>query len=84
MLTHNLTSFQCAPAVAEFTASRKRSWAQKVLAGRPALPGYNELFAEGVYNDAPAVAQQQTLMSCIPVQETQIENNTCVLGTLRL
>lgn len=82
-LTSHGTSEQCAPAVAEFTAARKRSWAQKVLAGRPALPGYEDLFASGTYADAiegPVGPDDQALLSCSPAKETQIQNNTCVLG----
>ncbi|RDB19167.1 hypothetical protein Hypma_014222 [Hypsizygus marmoreus] len=75
-------AYHCAPAVAEFTAARKRSWAQKVLAGRPALPGYEELFADGTYAEGISGTpnDEQTLMSCSPVHETRIQNNTCVLA----
>ncbi|KAJ8490030.1 hypothetical protein ONZ45_g13351 [Pleurotus djamor] len=80
-------AYHCAPAVAEFTAARKRSWAQKVLAGNPSLPGYDQLFLEGTYADyAPGGVRDQAsqaanekLLSCSPVEETKIENNTCVL-----
>jgi hypothetical protein len=75
--------FQCAPAVAEFTAARKRSWAQKVLAGWPslgALPGFNELFDQSKYDDLAPALDQETFMSCVPSEETRIENNTCVLS----
>lgn len=85
LLSVNVGSFsrlpsQCAPAVAEFTAARKRSWAQKVLAGRPELPGYQDLFSSGVYEDLPASNSDQTIMECAPVSETHIQNNTCVLA----
>jgi hypothetical protein len=79
----DLFSLQCAPAVAEFTAARKRSWAQKVLGGMPslgALPGYSELFA-GDSDDPVLSSGQETFMSCVPSAETRIENNTCVLST---
>ncbi|KAL0958780.1 hypothetical protein HGRIS_014101 [Hohenbuehelia grisea] len=81
-------AYHCSPAVAEFTAARKRSWAQKVLTGNPALPGYTALFAENTYADyAPggirdraAVEGTEKLLSCNPVEATKIENNTCVLA----
>ncbi len=65
---------QCAPAIAQFTASRKREFAQKALTGRPELPGYDKLFNEDSY------ATQDTLLSCnmIP-REAQVQNNSCVL-----
>ncbi|PBK83899.1 aromatic compound dioxygenase [Armillaria gallica] len=69
-------AYHCAPAVAEFTAYRKRAWAQKVLTGNPSLPAYQELFADGTYDAEPG----QELMSCTPVtEEVKMENNTCVL-----
>jgi len=73
-----VAAYHCAPAVAEFTAARQRSWAQRVLSGRPSLPGYDHLFAEGTYADV-APGREQQLLSCTPVEETKIENNTCVL-----
>ncbi|GLB40970.1 putative aromatic compound dioxygenase [Lyophyllum shimeji] len=74
-------AYHCAPAVEQFTAARKRSWAQKVLAGRPSLPGFDELFASETYADLPGSASdaEQTVMGCSPLQETRIQNNTCVL-----
>lgn len=69
-----------------FTASRKRSWARKVLAGRPELPGFQELFNAGVYEDEldalpPTESDSdQTTMGCTPVSTTKIQNNTCVLA----
>lgn len=76
---------QCAPAVERFTAARKRSWARKVLAGRPELPGYQELFNAGVYEDEPETLPasedgDQTIMGCTPVSTTTIQNNTCILS----
>ncbi|KAK0437761.1 Intradiol ring-cleavage dioxygenase [Desarmillaria tabescens] len=77
-------AYHCAPAVAQFTAQRKRAWAQKVLAGNPSLPAYQDLFTS--YNDAidgeKAVPGEegQELMSCTPVtEEAKMENNSCVL-----
>ena len=69
---------QCAPSVAEFTANRKRDFAQKVMTGRPQLPGYDDLFLsyEDPVKDSPS---GQTLMSCSPVQRDPEINNTCVL-----
>ena len=71
---------QCAPAVAEFTASRKRSWAQKVLAGQPSLPGYQHLFSSETYGDIDAADDDRKLLSCAPVEDPHIQNNTCVLA----
>ncbi|KAJ7041045.1 Intradiol ring-cleavage dioxygenase [Mycena alexandri] len=72
-------AYHCAPAVGDFTAARKRAFAQKSLgqAGIPGLPDYNELFAQEVLQgiDGP----EADFLSCTPVQDTQIENNTCVL-----
>ncbi|KAF8632667.1 hypothetical protein AX17_004799 [Amanita inopinata Kibby_2008] len=69
-------AYYCAPAVAEYTAARKRSFAQKVLSGRPQLPGYEDLFR--AYEDVDA-GDTQSLMSCAPVRDAEIQNNTCVL-----
>ncbi|KAG6853275.1 hypothetical protein C0991_005546 [Blastosporella zonata] len=70
-------AYHCAPAVERYTAARKQNWAQQVLAGRPSLPGYEDLFAKGTYNiDA---GEDQTIMGCSPIQETRIQNNSCVL-----
>ncbi|KAG6908843.1 hypothetical protein DXG01_003009 [Tephrocybe rancida] len=74
-------AYHCAPAIEQFTAARKHNWAQKVLAGRPSLPGYEDLFSSGTYADAPSISagQDQTIMGCTPIQETRIQNNSCVL-----
>jgi hypothetical protein len=68
--------------VAQFTASRKRSWAQKVLAGQPSLPSYQDLFASESYEDRTigAADDGQQLLSCAPVENPHIQNNTCVLA----
>ncbi|KAF8874756.1 Intradiol ring-cleavage dioxygenase [Infundibulicybe gibba] len=55
----------CAPAVEQYTAARKRSWAQKVLTGRPSLPDYTELFESSNYDGD----NQETLMGCTPIQK---------------
>ncbi|KAJ6450705.1 Intradiol ring-cleavage dioxygenase [Mycena vitilis] len=72
-------AYHCAPAVADFTAARKRAFAQKAMgaAGQPFLPAYDELFAQEPVQgiDGP----DGDFLSCSPVQDTQIENNTCVL-----
>ncbi|KAJ7097674.1 Intradiol ring-cleavage dioxygenase [Mycena epipterygia] len=72
-------AYHCAPAVGDFTSARKRAFAQKAMgqAGQPGLPGYNELFAQETLQgiDGP----DGDFLSCAPVQDTQIENNTCVL-----
>ncbi|KAH8823111.1 Intradiol ring-cleavage dioxygenase [Flagelloscypha sp. PMI_526] len=77
-------AYHCAPAIAQFTAERQQAWAQKVLSGRPAqrvasqLPGYDELFDSDNYDTNDA--SNQELMSCTPIQGTQIQNNSCVLA----
>jgi len=75
-------AYHCAPAVAAFTAARRQSWAQRVLAGNPSLPNFNDLFLDGNYDTSSAGynAEGQSLMSCTPVVDTHIENNTCVLA----
>lgn len=65
---------QCAPAIALYTANRKKEFAQKVLTGRPELPGYDSLF--NAYEEPP----KQDLLSCDVIQrEPRIQNNSCVL-----
>lgn len=78
-----LIGLQCAPAVAQFNAARQQSWAQKVLGGSPSLPAYQELFAAGTYEDTTDISpvDGQKLMSCTPIEDTKIQNNTCVLST---
>ena len=73
---------QCAPAVAEFTAARKRSWAQKVLAWRPSLPSYQDLLSSETYDDNRTIDadDHQKLLRCEPVEDSHIQNNTCVLA----
>lgn len=79
-----LMSFQCAPAVGDFTAARKRAWGQKALGkwGIPRLPPYDELFTQEPLRgiDGP----DSEFLSCSPMHDTQIENNTCVLGLFEL
>ena len=71
----------------QYTATRKRSWSQKVLGGRPSLTGYEDLFDESIYRDLGAAQDErnyvpgQKLLSCVEEEETEIRNNTCVLGT---
>ncbi|KAG6856858.1 hypothetical protein H0H87_012675 [Tephrocybe sp. NHM501043] len=73
-------AYHCAPAVEQYTAARKHNWAQKVLAGRPSLPGYDDLFGKETYADnGVAAGGDQTVMGCTPIQDTRIQNNTCVL-----
>ncbi|THH18831.1 hypothetical protein EW146_g2238 [Bondarzewia mesenterica] len=70
-------AYHCAPAIAEFTAARQRSWAQKVLAGRPALPEYEDLFTAW---DDVAPGREQKLLGCSPIEQTRIRNQSCVLA----
>ncbi|EEB91874.1 hypothetical protein MPER_09700, partial [Moniliophthora perniciosa FA553] len=72
-------AYHCAPAVAEFTAARKRSWAQKVLGGNPQLSGYDDLFADGAYDQERIGSGESKYLECTPAEKTKIENNTCVL-----
>ncbi|KAJ7267285.1 Intradiol ring-cleavage dioxygenase [Mycena rebaudengoi] len=73
-------AYHCAPAVGDFTAARKRAWGQKALGkwGIPRLPPYDELFTQEPLRgiDGP----DSEFLSCSPMHDTQIENNTCVLA----
>ncbi|KAH8823108.1 Intradiol ring-cleavage dioxygenase [Flagelloscypha sp. PMI_526] len=64
--------YHCAPAIAEFTAERKRVWAQKVfsLAQRVAsqLPGYDELFDD---SDAYDTNGSNTFYTCVLAPEVK-------------
>ncbi|KAF8154565.1 Intradiol ring-cleavage dioxygenase [Crassisporium funariophilum] len=85
-------AYHCAPAVESFTASRKRAWAQQVLAGTPGLPGHQQLFSTETYGDLADSPHQhsehssgdatddETFMKCTPISDTHIQNNTCVLA----
>ncbi|KAJ7182786.1 Intradiol ring-cleavage dioxygenase [Mycena crocata] len=72
-------AYHCAPAVGDFTAARKRAFAQKALggAGQATITDYDGLFTQETLKgvDGP----DGDFLSCSPVQDTQIENNTCVL-----
>ncbi|KAG6826883.1 hypothetical protein H0H92_014063 [Tricholoma furcatifolium] len=73
-------AYHCAPAIEKYTAARKHNWAQKVLAGRPGVPGIDELFSSGTYTDLPGIdGGEETIMGCTPIQETKMQNNSCVL-----
>jgi hypothetical protein len=69
-------------AVAQYTAQRQQAWAQKVLTGNPTLPAYQDLFASATYEHTTSTDadKQKTLMACTPVDETKMQNNTCVLS----
>jgi len=70
------TAYHCAPAVASYTASRKRQWAQRML-GADALADKN-LFLDGAFDD---VTKPQTkLLACDEVEPVTIKNQTCVLS----
>lgn len=79
-------AYHCAPAIEQYTAARKRSWAQKVLSGNPQLPGYDDLFEEGTYADhAPGGVREsnEKLLSCTTLDDdwdTDRRNNSCVLA----
>ncbi|CAK5262047.1 unnamed protein product [Mycena citricolor] len=72
-------AYLCAPAVGDFTAARKRAFAQKALgsAGQPSLADYDELFAQETLQIG---GPDKEFLSCQTVQDTHIENNTCVLA----
>lgn len=86
---------QCAPAVESFTAGRKRAFAQRAMgaAGYPSLSniplqglGYQQVFASDIYADLKTDEREQPeqdqekYMTCSPISETHIQNNTCVLA----
>jgi len=81
------SAYHCAPAVAAYTAQRKRSFAQKVLGGDSTA--HKNLFVDGYFDDMglsssdkvdKAMQEGKRLMSCDPVMESRIRNQTCVLG----
>ncbi|KAJ7621290.1 Intradiol ring-cleavage dioxygenase [Roridomyces roridus] len=72
-------AYHCAAAVGDFTTARKRAFAQKALGqtGNPSVTDYAQLFdQEPLGIEAGPDAE---FLSCTPIQDTQIENNTCVL-----
>ncbi|KAJ3507810.1 hypothetical protein NLJ89_g6092 [Agrocybe chaxingu] len=82
-------AYHCAPAVESFTAARKLAFAQRALAGNPSLPGYQHLFSAETYRDLPEaphndnsdeIGDDETFMKCMPISDTHIQNNTCVLA----
>ncbi|KAF7303820.1 hypothetical protein MIND_00611800 [Mycena indigotica] len=72
-------AYHCTSAVADFTAARRRAFSQQALgsAGQPSLPSYDELFTQEALAGVDSPAKE--FLSCSPVQDTHIENNTCVL-----
>ncbi|KDR66562.1 hypothetical protein GALMADRAFT_130773 [Galerina marginata CBS 339.88] len=74
-------AYDCAPAVAEFTAARKRSYAQKILGERPELLTGQDLFDSGIFDNTieGGESTDKTFLECSPIRETLIQNNTCVL-----
>ncbi|EPQ26311.1 uncharacterized protein PFL1_06246 [Pseudozyma flocculosa PF-1] len=89
-LDQQATAYHCAPAVAAYTAARKRSWAQKVLGGAPIadqnrfIDGYFEakgLDGEVVKKGIKELEEEgKRIMACDPVVESKIRNSTCVLA----
>lgn len=83
-------AYHCAPAVAAFTAARKRSWAQKVLGGDSIdnqnrfIDGYLETHGidkEALKKGIQGLEQDgKRIMACDPVVESKIRNSTCVLA----
>ncbi|KAJ7769698.1 Intradiol ring-cleavage dioxygenase [Mycena maculata] len=73
-------AYYCAPAVGDFTASRKRAFAAKALGHQSgAAPGveYDQLFAQ---EPTGIEGSNADFLSCAQVKDTHIENNTCVLA----
>jgi len=70
-------AYYCAPAVAVYTAERKRAFAQKVLGGMPNGEVYR-LIAGNIFGDNEEA--QGGLFSCNAADDLEIRNNTCVLG----
>ncbi|KIY72247.1 aromatic compound dioxygenase [Cylindrobasidium torrendii FP15055 ss-10] len=85
-------SYHCAPAVAAYTAQRKRDWARKVLGDRGVSPeiGPGAQAAARVqasieeYDELFGKSSGSTsaeLMSCSPMEtNARLDNNTCVLA----
>lgn len=51
----------------------------------PGLPGHQQLFSADTYGDLEDKPHEKsdhddTLMSCTPISDTHIQNNTCVLA----
>ncbi|KAF9525712.1 Intradiol ring-cleavage dioxygenase [Crepidotus variabilis] len=72
-------AYHCAPAVAEFTAARKRALRQQNIAEPPELAAQQEVFASGVIDNLNGGGSDKTFLECSSVREGQIHNNTCVL-----
>ena len=70
-------AYLCAPAVAEYTAERKRLFAQKVLGG---IPSGQTLAASDLFSDNLDEQTGRKLLSCHVAEDLKIRNNTCVLG----
>ncbi|CAO1625181.1 unnamed protein product [Parajaminaea phylloscopi] len=74
------SAYHCAPAVAAYTAQRKRNWAQKVLGAAP-LSMKQYFVEDGLKeNHVEAASSSKQIMACDPVSETKIKNSTCVLS----
>jgi hypothetical protein len=72
-------AYYCAPAVAVYTAERKRAFAQKVLGGVPNGEVYR-LITGHTFGDNLDEEAQGGLFSCNAADDLEIRNNTCVLG----
>ncbi|KAJ7220621.1 Intradiol ring-cleavage dioxygenase [Mycena pura] len=72
-------AYHCTAAVGDFTAARRRAFSRQALggAGQPGLPSYDQMFTQEALQgiDAP----EGDYLSCSPIQDSYIENNTCVL-----
>lgn len=73
-------AYYCAPAVAMYTAERKRAFAQKVLGG---MPSAQTLAAGDLFDNNLDESTQKKLLSCRVADDLEIRNNTCVLGVFQ-
>lgn len=74
------SAYHCAPAVAAYTAERKRNWAQRVLGSVPL--SMKQYFVDSAFkNDhADDDANGKQIIACKPIKVAKIKNSTCVLS----
>ncbi|KDR66576.1 hypothetical protein GALMADRAFT_273499 [Galerina marginata CBS 339.88] len=78
---HRAAAYDCAPAVEEFTATRKRSYAQKILGEPPELLTGQDLLASGIFDNTieGGESSDKIFLECSTIRETLVQNSTCVL-----
>ncbi|KAG6849136.1 hypothetical protein H0H93_010999 [Arthromyces matolae] len=69
---------RCGDDIARYTRARQVNFQNKVLAGRPAVPGIEELFSSGTY-DTPGIAGDSAQSTLGYPPTSRIQNNSCVL-----